>query len=217
LAALLELSGTNHSTAAIIFESGTLGATGVTWSDLTSGAVPGTNIKDVVFTGVRFQLNQPVLTTQIGGHFVAQESGTFFGAIVELDDENDFPDSSDLTTSDVLGHTLLTFPVSSDEVFGDLNLSLDQGWYALVFGSGLFEATTNGGAVRNGTDIGEPIYIAFQPGSGWFNLFDLSDAVKFVNHRFVVLGNVIPEPTSLGLVMIATLCCVLRRTQFTRI
>ena len=197
-----------HVSADTLFESGTLGPTGIPFSDL-GNAVPGTNIKDVTFNGVRFQITQAVSTTQIGGHFVAQSGGTFFGAIIELEDENDFPNSGDLTSPDVLGTTLLTFPVPSDEVFGDLTLLLDSGWYALVFGSGIFESTTNGGAVRNGTDIGNPPYINWQPGLGWFNLE--GSPVSFDNHRFVVKGYVIPEPNSLGLLMTSSLCFLLRR------
>ncbi len=185
--------------ADILFESGTLGPTGVTWSDLSSQTVPGTNISSFAFNGVRFRLNQPVITTEIGGHFVAPTTGTFFGAIIALDDENDFPNSGDLSTSDVLGATLLTFPVSSAEVFGQLPLSLDSGWYALVFGSGLFGATADGGAVRNGVDIEDPAYIAFQP-PRWSNLTSLFD-----NHRFVVKGTVVPEPSTIALVVFASL------------
>ena len=200
-----------HVSADTIFESGTLGPTGFSRTDVTNLPVPATNIKDVVFAGVRFELEHPVQTEAIGGHFVASSPGTFFGAIVSLDDENDFPDTGDLTTSDVLGHSLLTYPVLSDEVFGELSLSLDAGWYALVFGSGLFDTTTNGVTIRNGADIGDPTYIGHQPGSGWFNLADLSDAINFVDHRFLVVGHVIPEPNSLGLLMTSSLCFLLRR------
>jgi hypothetical protein len=126
------LASTTNATAATIFESGTLGPTGVTWTDLTSGAVPGANISTSTFNGARFQLNQPATTTKIGGHFVAQSTGTLFGVIVELDDEHDFPDSDDLTTSDVLGHTILTFPDLSGEAFGNFPCSLNPGWYALL-------------------------------------------------------------------------------------
>lgn len=181
--------------AATLFESGTLGPTGVTWSELSSQTVPGTNISSFAFNGVRFRLNEPVITTRIGGHFVAPTDGTFFGAIVALDDERDFPDSGHLSSPDVLGHTLLTFPTSSAEVFGDLSLSLGPGWYALVYGSGLFGATADGGAVRNGTDIGDPSYIAHGLNLNWFNL-DIFGTF-FDNHRFVIEGTIVPEPSSL--------------------
>jgi hypothetical protein len=188
-----------HVLGATIFESGTLGPTGVTWDDLLAETVGGTNISHVVFTGVRFELSQSVVTTEIGGHFLQRPGsnpegdGSFFGAVVGLGSANDFPDSGNLSTPDVLGSTLLTFPEPSGEVFGDLSLQLDPGWYALVFGSGLFGATAQGTAIRNNPDIGDPTYIGWQPHTNWFNLADLSDAIEFTNHRFVVRGSIVPQ------------------------
>jgi hypothetical protein len=194
------------ASADILFESGTLGPTGI-----PQGSVAATNITPFVFTGVRFELTRPVITSQVGGHFVDRANGTFFGAIVQLDDENDFPDSGNLATSDVLGAAILMFPVPSAEVFGDLTLSLDPGWYALVFGSGLFGTNGDGAAPRNNPDIGEPAYIAFQTGTGWFNLSDLSDVVKFVDHRFAVIGSVVPEPAGLMMAVASSLSLLLCR------
>jgi hypothetical protein len=204
LAALLALSGANHANAATIFESGTLGPTG-----LAQGSVAASNITPNVFAGVRFQITQTVLTTQVGGHFVDRNNGTFFGAIVVLDNGNDFPDSGDLSTSDILGSTELIFPVPSDEVFGDLNLSLDPGWYALVFGSGLFGTLGDGAAPLNNPDIGSPEYIAFQPGSGWVNLTN----PIFRNFRFVLEGTVVPEPSTFALFMLIPLFFICRRAR----
>ena len=205
-AALNTLAVSKHAEAAIIFESGTLGPTG-----LTQGSVAATNITPNVFTGVRFLLMQPVVTAQIGGHFVDFSNGTFFGAIVALDDENDFPDSGDLSTPDVLGSTELTFPVPSDEVFGDLSLTLDPGWYALVFGSGLFGTSGDGAAPLNNPDIGDPVYIGYQFGSGWLNLTGLS--AIFVDQRFVVKGIIVPEPASVILFLVTFFLCLRRRNR----
>ena len=44
------------ATAEITFESGTLGPTGVTWSELQNQSVQGTNLHSAVFVGVRFEL-----------------------------------------------------------------------------------------------------------------------------------------------------------------
>ena len=194
--------------ADVLFESGTLGLTGVSWSDATSGTVPTVNISPHVFTGVKFHLDQPVLTTSVGGHFVSPSGGAFFGTLVSLENETDFPDSGDFSTPDTLGATLLSFPVASAEVFGDLNLSLDQGWYALVFGSGLFGANGAGGAPANNVDIGTPTYIAFQPGSGvtWIDL-----ATFVTDLRFVVSGRSVPEPSTPILIILGLLICFSRR------
>ena len=208
--------------ADILFESGTLGPTGVTYDDLLADTVGGTRIADVVFTGVRFELSQPVRTTHIGAHVLQRPGsnpngdGSFFGAIIALDNENDFPNSGDLSTSDFLGSALLAFPDPSAEVFSDLSLRLEPGWYALVFGSALFGATANGAALRNNPDIGEPAYIAWQPHTSWFNLSDLSDAIEFVDHRFVVRGSVVPEPISIGSTLIGAMYLILNGRRLSR-
>lgn len=175
--------------AAILYETGTLGPTGITWEEVTSNQI-GVNVSSAVFGGVRFQLNSPVATSQVGGHFVARPDAgqSFFGAIVQLDGNGDFPNSNDLSTPDVLGATLLTFPPTSAEVFGDLNLSLQPGWYALLFGSGLFNATGVGASLLNNTDVGTPDYIGFQFGFGW------GERASQNGKRFLFEGVIVPEP-----------------------
>lgn len=186
------------SQAAVLYESGTLGTTGVPY-----GTTDGTNINPFVYAGVRFELTQSVVTSQVGGHFVAFTGGTFFGAIVKLSGPNDFPDSGNLSTADVLGTTSLTFPVLSSETFGNLSLPLSPGWYALVFGSGLFGVDGRGASVRNAPDVGNPGFIGFQPNSGltWYDY-----SVPSANGRFVVLGNVVPELPSIQILI--TCFCV---------
>lgn len=195
--------------AAVIFESGVLGPTG-----LEKGAVAASVVASDVFAGVRFQLTEPVVTSQVGGHFVDRSNGTFFGAIVRLDNENDFPNSGDLSTPDVLGAAVLIFPVPSAEVFGNLAIALDPGWYALVFGSGLFGAAGDGAAPLNNPDIGSPTYIAFQPGavSGWGVLLN----PIFRNFRFVVNGQVVPEPSTVGLISVAVFALMAHLRKPTR-
>ncbi len=193
-------ASTDVARAATIFESGTLGPTGLTFADFDAGGAPdGSGVEPNVFSGVRFELTAPVLTTRVGGHFVIQPSSddSFFGAIVRLDDISDFPDSGDFSTPDFLGNASLTFPNTSEEVFGELSLRLDPGWYALVFGSGLFGTTGNGGAVLNNPDIGLPSYIAHQQAAGWIELSTLPG--PFRNYRLVVEGIVVPEPHTLVL------------------
>jgi hypothetical protein len=185
--------------AAVIFESGTLGTTGVTKSELLNQSVPGTNVNSSVFVGARFLLTQQVMISRIGGHFISDnDANTFFGAIIRLSDSEDFPDSGDLSTTDVLGSGTLTFPNPSNETSVGLTLNLAPDWYAIVFGSGLFNTDGIGAAVRNGTDFGVQSYIAWQPNAGgWFNLSDLSEFGMFNNHRFVIEGSFIPEPSTI--------------------
>lgn len=198
-----------HATAATIFESGKLGPTGI-----AQGFVAATNVNQFVYPGVRFQLTQPAITSHIGGHFVSQSNGTFFGAIVKLDNDSDYPNSANLSTPDVLGTATLAFPTTSEEVYGGLILSLDPGWYALVFGSGLFGTSGDGAAPRNNPDIGDPAYIGYGPNLGWFNLDILQ--TSFDNHRFVVRGTVVPEPGTLTTVLFLLVACWSRRSSTTR-
>jgi hypothetical protein len=183
----------NLVSGAILYESGTLGPTGVTWEQVTTDQTLGVNVSPIVYGGVRFRLNSPVATTYVGGHFVGRPDAgdSFFGAIIQLDGDSDFPNSTNLSTSDVRGTTLLTFPDVSGEVFGELDLLLEPGWYALVFGSGLFNSTGAGASLRNNTDIGAPDYIGVQLGSGW------GERASQDGKRFFVLGNIVPEPSGL--------------------
>lgn len=199
----VSLLATSQVRADILFESGTLRPTEIYINEIGGGVDPGgAVVSDFIFDGVRFQLSEAAVISQIGGHFVANATSqdSFFGAIVRLDGAMDFPNSNDLSTPDVLGATLLTFPNPSAEVFGNLELHLDPGWYALVFGSGLFGATGWGGTLLNNPDIGNPSYIGFQPHAGWGNLNPV-----FRNFRFVVGGHMVPEPTTVGLVSILAL------------
>jgi hypothetical protein len=188
--------------AAIIYQSGTLGETGITKDALLNDHVFATNVTSFNFAGARFHVAQPVVTTKIGGHFIGDfPNSDFFGAIVRLTSAEDLPDSDDLTAPDVLGTAILTFPHPSDEVFGNLSVLLETGWHALVFGSALFGTDGQGAALRNGIDIGTPSYVDWQPGNGWFELSDLAHFIVFNNHHFVVEGNLIPEPSSFVLLL----------------
>lgn len=205
------VSGRFTAAETILFESGTLGPTGIPYSDLEDETVRGTNVNLAVYTGVRFFLEDPVVTSQVGGHFIRLTDngaffgdGTFFGAIVELDDATDFPDSGDFSTPDFLGAAVLEFPEESAEVFGDLELRLDPGWYALAFGSGRFGTSGSGAALRNNPDIGDPEYIAYQNGSGWSTFIN----PIFRDHRFVITGVIVPEPGTKHLVSVSVLAAV---------
>jgi hypothetical protein len=196
----------NNAPADVIVETGSLGNTGVSWEQTVSQEVPGSNVASFSFVGTRFQIAQPVLTTHVGGHFVGgYEETSFFGALVALLGRDDFPDSEDLSTSDVLGVSILNFPHASADTRGELSLRLSPGWYALVFGTHHFGTDGRGAAVRNGLDIGSPSYIVWQDDPGWFNHSELSGANQPGNLRFIIEGTVIPEPSTGALLAIAML------------
>ena len=184
--------------AAVLFESGTLGPTGVTGTDVFSQIVPGGNVNSSSFVGARFHINTPMITTQVGGHFVLSPNvsgGSFFGAVIALNSINDIPDSNNLSTPDVIGTTTMAIPSSSALVFRDISVALQPGWYGIVFGSGLFDTTGIGAALRNNIGIDDLNHFGFLSGFGWGNRPD--------DMYFIVLGNPIPEPTSCVMVLIS--------------
>ncbi|MEX2317798.1 MAG: hypothetical protein WD669_11640 [Pirellulales bacterium] len=201
--------------SAVIYESATLGETGITKSQVFSQDVPASNVAHFNFVGVRFEVTKKAAVERIGGHFVGGfDKDSFFGALIRLTDSLDFPDSEDLSTPDVLGWTLMSFPNPSEEIFSSLQVELTPGWYAVLFGSGLFGADGRGGVVRNGNDIGTPEYIIWQSGSGWINLDDLGDDRVRGNRRFVVEGVLMPEPaTSLLALITLSIVAVRRRVR----
>jgi hypothetical protein len=202
----------SRSDAGGIFQSGALGPTGVLWEDVNSQSVPSTNVDPDVFIGARFYIAAPVITTRIGGHFIGHPFNTspeFYGAIAALTAADDFPDSIDLTTPDVRGETILSFGNPSSVSFGDLALNLQPGWYALIFGSGLFGTHSYGNAVRDGTDFGVQSYFAWDRNAGVWHELDKSVS----NHYVVVEGAFIPEPSSFALALFAAAVLVFARRR----
>jgi hypothetical protein len=133
--------------AAIALSAGTVAAQTSFYERATQGPIgvtsgSGLAVSSTFFCGWRFEVTDgPIQTVNIGGHFFAG-SGQVFGAIVELDGPNDHPDDFALTTPDVLGTTLVSLPSGSSNVAqGQLELTLQNGWYLVVFGSGSFGAT----------------------------------------------------------------------------
>jgi hypothetical protein len=116
------------SYAAIIHQSATMGPTGQTYGYILSSEQ---------FIGSRFQVNQQVQVTAIGGHLLAG-SGSIFGAIISLSNMTSLPDGSPFYSSEVVASKVFTpNPVSSD-FRTSLSVTLEPGAYALVFGAGEF-------------------------------------------------------------------------------
>ena len=174
-----------QSRAMPVFESATLGSTGV---------FGGVIINEECFIGTRFEVNTTITTESIGGHFSGFDF--IFGSIVELDGFSDFPNSLDMSTPDVLGATLISPTFPSEEVKGNLPLTLAPGIYALVFGSGLFGANGVAWAPVNNVDTGSPSYF-FRNTSSYINggFFD----TRLFLEGAAELGAV-PEPNTMLLV-----------------
>jgi hypothetical protein len=107
------------------------------------GRFGGPSVSNSQILAARFHLNQATTTAHIGGVFGG--SGTIYGAIVALTGPEDFPDSTDLSSADVLGAALLMLPDGNAELIATpLEVRLSPGWYAIAFGTGRFGATGDG-------------------------------------------------------------------------
>lgn len=167
------------------------------------------------FLAFRFQISSPTQLESIGGNIVDVDlpemfpagNGLMFGAVVSLSGPSDTPNSFDLSTSDVLGTTLISAPASLNTTGGNISLSLSSGWYALVFGSGLFGATAENaglGLLPQSTGSPDP-GIFFEANSNGGSFSWTSDVLGA--DRFYVFASTtpIPEPNtalllSLGLI-----------------
>lgn len=151
--------------AVLVYESAEMGPIGQ-----STGAALGSTS----YVGVRFQLLGTTTVDRVGAHIgrgVLPE-GTVFGALVQLSGPSDFPDTGNLSTPDVLRTTILTLPAGSDEVVEKFApATLGAGWYAAVFGSGLFGASGSGFVPMNNPQYGTPSYIGrFDPNTTWQNI-----------------------------------------------
>jgi len=143
-----------------------------------SGDPPPVVVADQ-FLGVKFHVSKTVTTGSIGGHFAPYSPGVeadIIGAIVRLDGPHDFPDSFDLSTSDVQGKTLIHVTEPAGDVAGDLTLTLTEGWYALIFVATGIQDRHNAIMPRMDTAIEYPLYFfgrVLDPSAPeWFAWFD---------------------------------------------
>jgi len=189
--------------AEILFQTATSGPTGQTCGQ-------GLAVDSNFFPGTRFQLTQPAVTSAVGGHFLPTDfvtPRTVFGAIVRLTGPDDFADSADLSTTDVLGTTLITVPpTGSTNVSGPLVLSLSPGWYALEFGSGRFGATGDSGLISGNSLVGTPDIFSVRQSDG-------NIAFQASEPRMFVEGTSVPEPGTGGILLALIVMSVRRRVK----
>jgi PEP-CTERM motif-containing protein len=194
---LVVLAIASTAQADIIFESAILGPTGFT--------VPVPSITDGQFLGSRFSVGSTVKVRSVGGHLEGFSGSLLFAAIVSLSSPTALPSGSpfDMTT---VATVVFRPPFPSDDILVPLSVKLNPGNYGLIFGLGQFGAVGGGGGMpENNIDIhGSAPYFAWVAGSAWE---DASALEGFLHDlRFVVTGNVVPEPGSITLFGLGSLC-----------
>jgi len=181
LASILILGGIGfpqHVFAEVIYESATLGPTG-----LDNGIVLSTS----QFLGSRFSVTETFEVTAIGGHMFSGNIPTLFGAIVDM--SGPLPAGSPFTGGEVLASTVFTANDGFSTDFSTpLSVTLPPGDYALVFGSGEFGATGGGRMTSNNFDT--------PTGSGSYFFWDSVSWGEgtFDSARFTVNGDVVEIP-----------------------
>jgi hypothetical protein len=195
---LIVLNSFGPANADTIYESATMGPTGINYGYL---------IDNTSFMGSRFYTSQNIQVTAIGGHLASFAGGSIFGAIVKLDSFTDFPNGRPLYNYEVAAYKVFTLDYASSDYRTPLSANLPPGYYALVFGSGLYGAT--GSAIlpwTDQTDLGTPSYMAWYSvkSTGWYNAGALQG-------RFVVEGRIVPEPATLLLFALGGLALRIKR------
>ena len=146
--------------AAIVYQSAESGPTGQ-----TSGS--GVMVDNEFFAAVNFEVTQTVVTGRVGAHlFSFVDDGPVFAALVRLDGPLDVPDEPNLSGDDVLGATLIQTVWPSDNVSGNLRLTLEPGWYAMVIGTDRFGASGTADLVGNNVLVGTPRIYSIRQSDG---------------------------------------------------
>jgi hypothetical protein len=169
-----------------------------------TSTVSGFSVGSLQFVGARFSVSQPTQITDIGGVLKINQTGSpsdgnlqLFGAISALG-VNQLPADTPSTFQ-----PLATVTFSPEFIFGQdtlvpLSVLLAPGDYTLIFGSGRFGATGQGFLPFMSGDTPQASYFrgAFPlPGQDhWIN-----PEPPIHDARFVVMGNVVPEPSAITL------------------
>ncbi len=149
-----------------------------------------TGLNDGNFYGVRFEVTEPIDVDRIGGNFQFFTGTGPFGAIVQLDGEFDLPDSVDLSTPDVLATTIVPLAFQDDgDKRGDLDIVLQPGWYALMFGTGKFGSTGLTNLMLNNVPQTEAAaYLHARQNTTPPEYFSVTPSNSVSNARFVLEG-----------------------------
>jgi hypothetical protein len=182
--------------AAVIYESATLGPTGI-----NGGAAIGYKTTNEWQMGCRFSIKETTQVTAVGGHIgnMSLDEGHFdpdaeiYAAIVAMDSPSSYPS---FLPSEIETYALATVTfkpgaslASSEDLRIPLSILLEPGNYGLIFGAGLLG--TDGEAAM-------PLNNPVLPGASFFG--GLSDDVwrpvvaESEGMRFVVEGYVIDPP-----------------------
>ena len=172
--------------ATLMLASAEMGAT---------GQAIGPSVSATNYVGWRFKVNATTAVTEVGGH-LGSINGNLFAAIISLTALDAMPQGTPFADGTVKASTSFTPPSPSAEFRTPLDASLAPGSYALVFGSGKFNASGTAMAAINGQANIAPTtqasYVFWRQTLP--NVFNWTVGTSN-NIRFVVVGSEIAGPT----------------------
>lgn len=179
-----------------------------TWALGAAGQTVGNNIDSSQYLGVRFQISQPYALTSVQIHALLYNTpgnGLLFAAILPLANLSDLPDAGDpnliADDSPIEFHTFAPTSTSSVSTI-PFSSVLPAGTYGLVFGSGEFGATGQGGAAFNSTGVATPsLFMRGQFTNGFINN-NYGPNYFVVNATPAAVNS--PEPASVALLTVGS-------------
>ena len=163
----------------------------------------GIAVSDEIWVFHSFEITQTVQLESIGGTFWSLDGSEreIFGGIIELSSPWDKPDSFDLSTSDVLGTTLVSVGSTIGDYEGDIDLVLEAGWYSLVFGAGAFGADSSPDVTLMMPHLDIDLSDLYA-----YSALTTSDPFRYVaqasQSRFYVKASEVPLPSVLSLFLL---------------
>ncbi len=180
----------------------TVGAATLTLASAEMGATGqaiGPSVSATNYVGWRFKVNATTAVTEVGGHLGAI-TGNLFAAIISLTALDAMPQGTPFADGTVKASTSFTPPSPSAEFRTPLSVSLAPGSYALIFGSGKFNASGTALVATSGqTNIApttQASYVFWRQTLP--NVFNWTVG-NSDNIRFVVVGSEIAGPTDFNL------------------
>jgi hypothetical protein len=157
--------------AGILFQSAPIDANAVAADNTITLQGDGTTagngfVGGSVFVGTDFTVAGRTQVTSIGANFAntanTLDTGTIFGAIVQVDPVTGLPTQPIETLSSIILGSVVFTPTLDGDTTANLSLLLQAGTYGLVFGSGLLGATGVADLLEGNDLVGSPFIFANQ-------------------------------------------------------
>ena len=185
-----------------------------TWESAERAEVSEENgllaVGDIQFVGTRFLLDDSVHIDAVGATLSSVTDGSsFFMGIIQLNGINDLPMGDPFTPEELIATTVITAGVAVDDYMAPIDLILTPGYYGLIIGSGMYGTTGTGSMPSDNT--GSSFSRSRIGPDDWTNWGDYGRG-----NRFLLEGNVIPEPSSALLTIFGVVALTLLKNRTTR-